>query len=66
MVDNGLSFVGRSLVKGVNDLVSEFVQLLDDLSHDSLVREVLLGQHDQGLDQSGLFTMGLDLGLDLL
>jgi hypothetical protein len=61
-----LSFSGTQIIQGVNDGVSELIQLGDDFSEHFLVGEVLgSGQSDQSLDQGGVLAMGSDSGLNL-
>lgn len=59
-------FLGSQVVKGIYDGISEFVQGLNDLSHDTLVWEVLVGcKGDEGLDHWGHHGSGSDLALDM-
>lgn len=58
ILGNGCLFVSGELIQGVNDVVSELSESIDDLSNDSLVREVLVeGELDQGVDHGALLDL---------
>lgn len=66
-VGDVLSFQSGQVVQSVNDLNSEFVQGVHNLSDDSLVAEVLVrSQGDQGFDHWGHSGLGVDFSFNLL
>jgi hypothetical protein len=61
-----LVLVTHKLVKGVNKLVSKFIEGFDDFTNGALVGEVLLScKGNKGLDDWGEGDVVLELGLDV-
>lgn len=66
MFFDGFSFLGGQFVDSINNLVSEFVQGVNDGLEDVLVGEVLVGsQTDQSLDHWCHLGSWLNLGGDV-
>jgi len=60
-------FLSGQFILAINDLVSEFIECFDDLSHDVLVTEILVGgKGDEGLEEGGHLGLVLDFLFDLL
>jgi hypothetical protein len=60
-------FLSGQFILAVNDLVSEFIECLDDLSHDVLIAEVLVGSKgNEGFKEGGHLGLVLDFLFDLL
>jgi hypothetical protein len=67
VIGYGLGFGSCLGIDGVNDGISEIIESTNNLSNDSLVREVLVGcQCNESLDHWGHSRSGFDLAFDVL